>query len=355
MAQYYPQLDGLRTIAVLAVIMHHWFSEIGSSFTRIGLEGGRGVTLFFVLSGFLITEILLNSREKIETHGIKKVLTTFYIRRTLRIFPIYYLYVFLILFFMPQYREYGVYFLTYTYNIYIWATGFNPNTPGGDWISPELSHTWTLCIEEQFYLFWPFVILFTPKKHLWYAIISTLAISFSFSYVNRIIFENATASNTISGMFGLTLGATLAMLKQDGKSLPGGKWALLCLMIAYAVFHFPIDSIKWLGRSFVMAEGRLPLLVSFYLVEGAYKGFNGWFGRFLSSKPMVVIGRVSYGIYLYHMVIPMLLNNWNNQFSMDLNEVTIMLLNFVFLTIVVTLSWFFIETPINNLKNKFKY
>jgi peptidoglycan/LPS O-acetylase OafA/YrhL len=91
---YFPQLDGIRTLAVLMVIVSHWYR--GHNFPFIYYGGAMGVSLFFVLSGFLITHILLGQQPGfLEGDGKtkKNILTTFYIRRTLRIFPIYYLYV----------------------------------------------------------------------------------------------------------------------------------------------------------------------------------------------------------------------------------------------------------------------
>ncbi|MBK8553825.1 MAG: acyltransferase [Ignavibacteria bacterium] len=148
---YMPQLDSLRTFAVFSVLIGHWFAEF-EKFSNFPF-GMFGVTLFFVLSGFLITQILISGRIDTEEIFKKKIhsIKQFYIRRTLRIFPIYYITIFICLLFNVQdIRDKFFWFLFYASNIYF----YNIN----DWAG-SLSHLWTLAVEEQFYLLWPFIIL----------------------------------------------------------------------------------------------------------------------------------------------------------------------------------------------------
>ena len=147
---YRPQLDGLRAVAVLAVAWSHWERPY-----QFGIPFGAGVHLFYVLSGFLITGILLEVRQQ---HQRGAALRTFYIRRALRIFPAFYL----TLAFawwaeVPPLRETLAWHATYLSNAQIVLT---ETWPGA------ISHFWSLAVEEQFYLLWPWLIVFVPERLL---------------------------------------------------------------------------------------------------------------------------------------------------------------------------------------------
>ncbi len=152
---YIKQLDGLRFVAVTLVLIDHWTGD-ALNFPISYL----GVCMFFVLSGFLITRILLQAKEKDEKfargHGFS--LKQFYIRRTIRIFPVYYLTIFILyLLNEPPIREKIAWYLTYSTNIYVALKH--------TWLGSS-DHLWSLAVEEQFYLFFPFVVLFIPLRKL---------------------------------------------------------------------------------------------------------------------------------------------------------------------------------------------
>lgn len=146
MATRIAQLDGLRALAIAGVMLFH--SEF--AFLERTVPLWLGVHLFFVLSGFLITGILLRGERSAEFVG------GFYIRRALRLFPLYYLVFAIMALFSQELREAWPYYTFYSANIWIfknmrWGAG---------------GHFWTLSVEEQFYLLWPFVVLFTPRRGL---------------------------------------------------------------------------------------------------------------------------------------------------------------------------------------------
>ena len=144
---YIPQLDTIRAIAVLLVIIHHWLPQ--DSVLNIVPNGPLGVNIFFVLSGFLITGILLREKDKAEVLKQKKktIFRNFYIRRSLRIFPIYYLFLFVLwVIHDPSVQSDGTYFYTYTSNYLFYSQEFFP---------ARTAHLWSLGVEEQFYLLWP--------------------------------------------------------------------------------------------------------------------------------------------------------------------------------------------------------
>src|SRR6201996_3771215 len=144
--KYIPQLDGLRACAILGVFLYH---------SPLHFKGGwAGVDLFFVLSGFLITRILVSHREM----PIKQYFGTFYMRRARRILPPY------IALMVVVSLLFGFSWVP-TWYAYLGAMNFPRVGP------PELSMLWSLAVEEQFYLFWPFVVLFFPRRRLaWVAV-----------------------------------------------------------------------------------------------------------------------------------------------------------------------------------------
>ncbi len=154
--EHLDQLDTLRAFAVTAVLIRHFWPEL-----QPGLDlGARGVHLFFVLSGFLITGILLRSRALVEDsgRGTGLAIRRFYIRRFLRIFPIYYL-VLAVTWALgfPDVRSGIVWHLAYGSNILFAIENQWP---------PTTAHLWSLSVEEQFYLIWPLLMLLVPRRHL---------------------------------------------------------------------------------------------------------------------------------------------------------------------------------------------
>ena len=161
---YFPNLNGLRFIAAFLVIIHH-IEQIKSIFNVenywetvpfIGIIGKLGVILFFVLSGFLITYLLLLEQEK---GGI--IIRKFYIRRILRIWPVYYLYLFISLLF--------VYFIYNQVDLYstLFYVFFAANIPFVFGFSLQfVDHFWSIGVEEQFYLFWPWLVKKIKKRLL---------------------------------------------------------------------------------------------------------------------------------------------------------------------------------------------
>ncbi|HEY0009845.1 MAG TPA: acyltransferase, partial [Tepidisphaeraceae bacterium] len=170
-----PQLDGVRAIAVLLVIWQH-FVPASAAVPGGPSWGAIGVGLFFTLSGFLITRILLNGRVKIEagSTSLGRMLKQFYVRRFLRIFPLYYgVLGVLTLFNVDHIRERIWWHLAYLTNI---RFAYYPR-------GAEIErHLWSLSVEEQFYIFWPLMILLAPRKLLLPVMILAVAAAPVFRY-----------------------------------------------------------------------------------------------------------------------------------------------------------------------------
>ncbi len=290
----YKQLDGLRFIAVLSVILHHICPL--PSFIAFNL-GAFGVDLFFVISGFLITEILL--REKIKGTSVLLTLKIFFSRRVLRIFPLFYLYILICLVIVPQQtKEHISWLLTYTINIWVVLKDQQPF-----WY---FNHLWSLCVEEQFYIFWPFLIMITPIKRLRLLFILMIFIAIAIRLMVTIYFNgyalfNYTMLPTTFDCFGF--GALLALLKEFKPILLNKIFRhkyFIILGILLVILNNKFGTVltqQTFGKTLIA-------FVSFYLVGIAatikYKNISR---IILENKAVMYFGRISYGMYVYHLLI----------------------------------------------------
>jgi peptidoglycan/LPS O-acetylase OafA/YrhL len=349
-----PQLDALRALAALSVLFGH-FIVVSTRWQATVPFAALGVQLFFVLSGFLITGILLDGRKQIEA-GVSRfwMLRQFYVRRFLRIFPLYYAVVLAgRIAQVPGYTEGFGWNLAYLTNFYIASKA--------QWIGPA-SHLWTLSVEEQFYLIWPWIVLFLPKRRL----LPTFVGIVIFAIVYRAI---------VIGWFGPLLnlapfasldcfgmGALLAIAQrreQEGDPQLGrivctiGLWLGAPLLILAFACHFPLRGAahqEWNLMSFALALLFTPL------ISGAARGFTGVLGFFFTRRPILYFGRISYGIYLYHLPV-----KWMSEFKVFkwIGGLPWFIPRFaVFLVatlLMAAFSWHFFEYPINQLKRLFPY
>ena len=174
-----PQIDGLRAIAVSLVFLYHAV-PVTASYSVFAMVGRGaawwGVHLFFVISGYLITGILYRSRQSILSQRETKraAIVRFYLRRSLRIFPLYYLVVFSgIAIGLPSALGNWGALLTCTLNLKMASQG---------WSVEDYAHFWSLSVEEQFYVAWPWIVLFAPKLVLFISSIAMLVVPLIFRY-----------------------------------------------------------------------------------------------------------------------------------------------------------------------------
>ena len=168
-AHHIPALDGLRGVAILMVLWFHYYGPIykfcASPFDRFIVltinTGWMGVDLFFALSGFLITGILLDAK------GAPHYFRNFYARRALRIFPIYYGFLFVILIVIPRFHQYSPGLAqTVRDQAWLWLYGTNIATTFFPIKLAGFLHTWSLAVEEHFYLVWPAIVLVLNRRQL---------------------------------------------------------------------------------------------------------------------------------------------------------------------------------------------
>jgi peptidoglycan/LPS O-acetylase OafA/YrhL len=354
--KYVKQLDSIRAIAVLLVIIWHW---VPRTYIISKLHtGGLGVDIFFVLSGFLISQILFDNRNKAESlNGPKtNVLKNFYIRRILRIFPIYYLCILAIVLLnhrlgLAAGRKELLADITYTNNFYIYLNkAWTVASP----------HFWSLAVEEQFYLVWPLLMLFFPKKYLPAVIASFLLIGITSQLMISDYEFGYVITSTCLDCFGM--GALLAFFliykpEQLTKFHKG-----LGILAIIGLFVLALDWIYNLAITF----GRfIHAILSVWIISYIliYKDKKTALIRILSNKLLTNIGRVSYGIYLYH-VLYMLIGYkfWGGHIFPYLTVIPsqylawiFLLVNFWILFFLAWLSWKLFEKPILSLKNRFQY
>jgi peptidoglycan/LPS O-acetylase OafA/YrhL len=358
-----PQLDALRFFAVLGVLVSHYWIPKGLFWLFADMDWGWiGVHLFFVLSGFLITAILLRCRYIAENTSQSPLyfIRQFYLRRFLRIFPIYYLVIGIALVLnLPLAREIWGWLVSYTANIYIVV--FNR------WIG-LFSHFWSLAVEEQFYLFWPWLILFLPKKSLAWTMLFVILLApiyrFSAYEIHRFNispFDFKSGTLTLGNLDSLGMGALLALVHQSKSNkeaiqkylsrmvLPFG---LFLYTISLALYHYHIKpSVFFSLNDFAVS------LIFTWLVSAAAIGFKNALGNILEFSPLKYLGKISYGIYVYHYFIPFFLASIFGFFKIEYHtpSFTNFLLASVVSIAVATLSWHIFEFPINNLKAYFRY
>jgi peptidoglycan/LPS O-acetylase OafA/YrhL len=347
------QLDGLRAIAVVGVVLCHTLDPERHPWSQ---HGAFGVQLFFVLSGFLITRILIDARNDAEQLAEPKgrVLTSFYARRALRIFPIYYvtLLVAAVIGVEGMRGDLG-WNLAYLSN---WDVAF-------DGQFGAVTHVWSLAVEEQFYLLWPLVVLFAPRQVLPWMIGLMIAVALT----NRVLLTVATdlwsdgiAILTPSVLDSLGLGALLAVLWRATKGADRAVDLIGVLAIALGLIDVAVR--RWgPPRSGIAAFTVVWWSLAFcWLVHCAASERTGVFGRVLTFRPLAYLGTISYGVYLFHLFVVPVAAIIERNTTLDM-PVPVERGPAQFVVVIVAsvsaaaFSWTVFERPINSRKHRFPY
>ena len=348
------QLDALRAFAVGAVLLAHF------SPTAHGLApdlGFAGVRLFFVLSGFLITGILLRARDSVRAGAstLQVELRRFVVRRALRILPAFYL-----LLVVNALLDIGS-----TRADFWWHALYLSNLPmglDGHW-RDLLTHLWSLAVEQQFYLIWPWLVLGVLRVSLPALLISAFTAGPLFRLGCVLLApENPVAPLVLTPacLDPLAAGGLVAWIAhQSGTASPAHTLArrmgIACLPLALAcTLAVPVE---WQG---VMTVGG-PALQSFAfaaLVGGAAIGFIGPVGALLSWRPLLWLGSISYGIYLFHnnahWIGPRILRQLTHYEMAYLPSEALHVTYLALLSILAAAtSWVLVEKPILSLKARF--
>ncbi len=346
-----PQLDGLRAIAVGAVVAQHYqVTTTGASY---------GVHLFFVLSGFLITGILLGSRQGMSVAGVqpRHAIRQFYARRVLRIFPLYYAVVLVgILINAEAAREYAPWLLTYTINLKMAAQG---------WFIANFAHFWSLAVEEQFYLVWPWLIMFLPRRWLLPAGLAMTAIGPLFRLYLALEWRDPTSTisalqsyiATPAALDCLGIGSLIAIV-MSSEAGRNRMRSLMRIAVPSVGLTVAILSGFVLGHAWSIVLYDTGTAVFFgWVIYKASTGFGGVTGWLLSATPLTFVGRISYGVYVYHPIIPEFAKFLNADYGIPLpvGRWHTFALYSASTLLASVLSWYALERPVMRLKRLFAY
>ena len=340
-----PQLDALRGIAALLVVLHHW-TALGT----IGI-GNIGVQLFFVLSGFLITGILLDQRERhlAGATDLREVLVSFLERRAARIWPVFFLTLFLIFLAGNRFER---------QDDMLWHVLFCSNLlffQRGDFGS-SLAHFWSLAVEQQFYAIWPFVVICVPLRYLEAVILALVAIApLTRLGLHLAGFTHFASYNVLpfANFNSLGCGALVALWRRLPKAAVDDRWPILARSAAI----MPLGVLGLAALAVVPANPEQTLFaVAFaWLVARAATGFGGVSGRALQWRPLVWLGVISYGVYVYHMFAPRIvgaglraIGAWPVMHS----ALPLLLLSAALTLATASLSWYAMEHPILRFRRR---
>lgn len=353
---FLPGLNGIRALAAIGVMLSHANAAISSldkEWSLFGLdkEGNvkgwvlaeHGVTMFFVLSGFLITFLLLKEKEKINTINVK----SFYMRRILRIWPLYYLYFFfnlLLMWFLSKDFEFS------TVSFYLFFAANIPFIFNKALLN--LDHFWSIGVEEQFYLFWPWLFKKTEKRlvTIFITIASLLAIFRIFIWYYK-PFSVLALFSVVNRFDCMILGGLVAIfyIKRNNffMIIVNNRWSQF---FALSVFLLLFINKFWFLNSiieiFVVAIATAIVIIG--QIEKKYRlvNFNNWM--------MDYLGKLSYGIYVIHpLIIFSVVSFIKFEKEILLNPI------FYFLAIILItigmahLSYNFFELPFLKLKNRY--
>jgi len=293
--KYYKELDGLRGMAALMVVFFHFIPDANIGIHplihylhKITVFGQTGVTLFFVLSGFLITRILLHVKTS------EYYFRDFYIKRALRIFPLYYLA--LIIFYLlvpPLINSSKVSFQnTWMYWVYLQNVSetFGLNARG-----PQ--HFWSLAVEEHFYLFWPIIVYYSSVSNL-PRIITWIISSAFICRCLLLYFGYGTFYFTFSVMDALAVGGFLAWYEMQK---PINKINFSLIIILGMMIMLPAWLITGGKRYNWVQIMKIPIISVFYMaIIGKIITSKSWLNAVFELKPLRFIGKISYGLYVFH-------------------------------------------------------
>jgi peptidoglycan/LPS O-acetylase OafA/YrhL len=322
--RHVPALDGVRGLAILLVLLVHFAgsaadpalasgSAIERVFARLIDTSGCGVDLFFVLSGFLITRILLHSR------GGAQPFRRFYARRVLRIFPLYYLALFIVLVVVPPFagRPPGVreildrqgWLWLYGGNIACGVLGYSWNQ---GWM--RLDHFWSLAVEEHFYFVWPFLALRLPIRTLvqLLGVFVVLAITAKIALVGYGMID-ASYQLTPCRLDALSLGALIAIVASRGqlaRYVGAARRAMLLAAAAVVVLGAVSHLRPWLWWTTALVHTMFALFFAGLLVLVLTGERAGRLTGAFSHASLRTLGKYSYGLYVWHEILRPFLHEW---------------------------------------------
>ena len=373
-ADFIPALDGLRGIAIILVMLHHFTfyrptSGVDLLIGSVLFFGWSGVDLFFVLSGFLITGILLDSR------GNERYFSTFYARRTLRIFPLYYLVLLLALVVLPQFPALhtvvaGPIDVPPQWPYWSYLTNFAIAERG--WVHGWVDVAWSLAIEEHFYLVWPLVIWLCPPR-----LVAVLCVVIILAEPAARVFLRASEDQPVLALpiyvltwfrlDGLATGALLALAQRRGLLPVLDRWAPFVAIagVAGIIICTIMGGHTWWWNRWMQQYGYslIAITAGAMLVSAINRPADSLWPRMLSAKWLRPFGKYSYGLYLIHLPVMRIVREYVvDPLEYQAFGIGPWIAQVLFYGVATApafalawLSWRFFEAPILRLKARFPY
>jgi peptidoglycan/LPS O-acetylase OafA/YrhL len=368
-SRHFKAIDGLRGIAVLLVMLHHFYRPVANAggvvsqlVRKPGGVGWCGVDLFFVLSGFLITGILLDSKHT------ERYFRTFYIRRTLRIFPLYYGVLAAFFLVVPLFWKYGpgeALVAAHQQSLWLYYANFEIASQG--WIlhggNLNMGHFWSLAVEEQFYLIWPALVLICSRRGLMGVCIGMIALSLGLrlwfvygqgdlnsAYLLTPCRMDCLAWGALAAAAGRGRGG-IAALGTPARILLGVGGAGLVLTVALAGnFARETPLVATLGFSALGAFFAAALVCAIAARDGSL-----W-QTVCSNVALRATGRIAYGLYVFHvLLLPMVEESWpvvQSRLPSAVAPLVYLLGAFGSVYLVSALSWHLFEKRFLRLKER---
>ena len=363
----FHSFDALRALAFLKVFFFHLpISEsIFPILFYLKSNGGLGVKFFFVLSGFLITYLLTS--EKIKTEKID--LKFFYFKRILRILPLYYM----IVFFSYVLKPIGMKLLDLKENFvgyepdfifsFLFLENYKMLITDQFPASASLGILWSICIEEHFYLFWPFIIFLIPNKSIPFVTFLFIIVGITSRIFSSNLFDNSLVFNNdiFTSIDNLAIGAMLGFFVATNKSkissvinsIPSFlKVIYIFIVIIFIEFKsFLIDNTFLNNISDIFFSLLFVLLLIIFIPHDSKI-------KIKDPNPLNYLGKISYGLYMYHIIVINLLLRVTMKLEIPLDNLST-LLSFTILALTLSiltasLSYKFFEKPLMKLRKFYK-
>ena len=360
---YHPELDVLRFLAFIGVFLHHTLPRDATPYVNSGLPfvvadwlvvakhaGAYGVDLFFVLSAYLITELLLREHANRGSFSI----SAFYVRRALRIWPLYFVFLAITVLVVPGIvpdESFGtLYIISFALFIGNWVCAAN-GLPFS-----VASPLWSISVEEQFYLTWPLLLRLVGVQRIKQLALGLLAVALTTRIVLAAfeVGHPAVWCNTFARLDSIALGAFLAValggrapqIKTIGRIVLGGSGLVLLLLVAkYLQQDGPTSVVTYLAT----ATASVMLLVALLRPNA----------QFLLQRPfswLVYLGRISYGLYIFHLLaIALTAQLLITNLGIPLNFEFRILLSFGVTVLFAAVSYRWLEQPFLIFKKRFSH
>lgn len=348
---YRPELDCLRFFAFLFVFISHAFAIETGYYTHLGMPqeaalwlskaiavGGFGVALFFVLSSYLITELLIREHSRTGRLDIK----SFYIRRALRIWPLYFFFLLLVYLAIPQGSIYALNG-TFLSAMLLFAGNWACVIFGGMGYSVA-GPLWSVSVEEQFYLAWPLIVSRIGVKHLKTVCFVAIVIA----NLTRIVMEKKGAGfvafwcSTISWLDAIAAGALIALFLRGGVPRLSSVRRLVLFAGGFVVWVVAARYVKFL---------IYPDIASYpIIVTGSVMMLLAVLGSRITNPILVYLGRISYGLYVWHMMSLAIVSQLFRKYSPP-----DALLGLALTILISAISYRWLEQPFLKLKKRFTH